>query len=118
MFIVELTTRQGTIAERYESYAEAQRRVEQFPVESLIGLPMIFEALADGSQRLVREDGKPLQFHRVYTEHMPAADDAPLPVSEEESGLLGPDGRLRDVNRRPDTGWGDEEWGEDVPVAE
>ena len=81
MYIVELITRAGTICESFPSYEEARRRVDQFPAGSLLSLPLIFKELADGSQRLVREDGKPLQWHRLPDDR-PAGPDEPIPLSE------------------------------------
>ena len=94
MFIVELTTREGRVSERYETYEEARRRLDQFPAESIVGLPFIFQQLADGSERLVREDGKPLQFHRKLIEESKAAPEEPLALVEDTTGLRGPDGKL------------------------
>ena len=85
MFIIELVTTTGKVCEKYATYEEARRRVESFAAESLVGLPLIFRELTDGSERLVREDGKPLQWHRLE-EEPPTAADEPLPVSE-PSGL-------------------------------
>jgi hypothetical protein len=99
VFIVELTTTAGQVCESYATYEEARRRVELFPPGGLVGLPLIFEELPDGSQRLVREDGKPLQWHRL-PEDAPPGPDAPLPLSDESSGLLG-EGRWVPVERRP-----------------
>lgn len=114
MFIVEFLTREGKVSERYETYEEARRRVDLFPLESIVGLPLIFQDLPDGSERVVREDGKPLQFHRVLAEQMPAADDEPLPLAEgDEVGLRGPDGELRLVDPyHENDGW------EDLPMIE
>lgn len=78
MFLVEITTRSGKISERFRSYARAKRRLEQVPPEELIGIPCIYQELPDGSQRLVREDGKPLQWHRL-DDDVPF-DDEPLPL--------------------------------------
>ena len=80
MFIVEMITKTGKVCENYPTFEEARRRVEQFPAESLLGVPFIFEELADGSQRLVREDGKPLQWHRMEDD-APFLDE-PLPLAE------------------------------------
>jgi hypothetical protein len=90
VFIVELTTTAGKVCERHATYEEARRRVERFPAEALVGLPLVFEELPDGSQRLVREDGKPLQWHRLpeAEDRMPAPEE-PLPLADESSGLLG-----------------------------
>jgi hypothetical protein len=101
VFLVDLITRQGRVFERYETYAEARRRVEQFPADSLVGLAFIFEELPDGSERLVREDGKPIQFHRRPEEEMKESSDEPLSLAEDSSGLLGPDGKLRIVEPQP-----------------
>jgi hypothetical protein len=111
VFLVELATRDGRVSERYATYAEARRRVEQFPADRLVGLPLIFQELPDGSERLVREDGKPLQFHRRFAEDEGCPGD-PLPLSEDASGLVGPDGKLRLVEPRPP----DDDWG-DLPLA-
>jgi hypothetical protein len=88
VFIVELTTTTGKVCESFANYEEARRRVEQFPADVLLGIPFIFEELADGSQRLVREDGKPLQWHRIPEDPAPGAAE-PLPLCDESSGLLG-----------------------------
>ena len=42
MFIIELATTTGKVCEKYATYEEARRRVESFPVGSLVGLPLIF----------------------------------------------------------------------------
>ncbi len=82
MFIVEVMTTTGKLCERCETYEEARRRVDGLPAECLLSIPFIFEELADGSQRLVREDGKPLQWHRLpYDE--PEAPDQPLPLCDD-----------------------------------
>jgi hypothetical protein len=101
VFIVELTTRQGRVSERYETYAEARRRVEQFPADSLVGLAFIFQELPDGSERLVREDGKPLQFHRRLVEEAKDCSDEPLPLVEGAPGLLESGGKLRFLEPQP-----------------
>lgn len=88
MFIIELTTTTGTVCESFVTYEEAKRRVELFPAGGVASMPLIFEELPDGSQRLVREDGKPLQWHRL-PEDGPPGPDTPLPVCEESSDLLG-----------------------------
>jgi len=109
MFIIELTTRQGHVRERFETYAEAQRRIEQFPADSLIGVPLIFEELADASERLVREDGKPLQFHREIVEE--PVDEEPLQLAEDEGNLMDADGKFRLKERAPVL----DDW-EDLPL--
>lgn len=88
MFIVELTTKDGKVRESYLTYEEAQRRVDLYPAEGLAGLPLIFVELPDGSQRLVREDGKPLQWHRVPEEEDRCAGPSEtLPLSDEPMNL-------------------------------
>jgi len=90
VFIVELRTTAGTVSESYPTYEEALQRVESFPAESLMGLPLIFRELADGSQRLVRGDGKPLQWHRLpeETDLLPGPDE-PLPLCDDPDSQLG-----------------------------
>jgi hypothetical protein len=82
VFIVEMTTTEGKVCERYATYEAALRRVELFPAESLVGMALIFAELPDGSQRLLREDGMPLQWHRLPMDAPPGPDE-PLPVAEE-----------------------------------
>jgi hypothetical protein len=108
LFIVELTTTTGRVCENYVTYEEARRRVDLFPAEGLVGIPFIFEELADGSQRLVREDGKPLQWHRLAQEAAAATGpDEPLPMADESSGLLG-EGRWVVLERpTPQDDWDD-----------
>jgi hypothetical protein len=81
VYIVEIPTTTGMVCESHPSYEEAKRRVEQFPAEGLAGLPLIFLELPDGSQRLVREDGKPLQWHRLPEDPLLGPDE-PLPLSD------------------------------------
>jgi hypothetical protein len=108
MFIVELTTHQGRVCERYETYAEARKRVDQFPADSLVGLAFIFQELADGSERLVRDDGKPLQFHRRLVEDARECSDDPLPLVEDDSELSSPEGKIRIIEPDPPVeGWDD-----------
>ncbi len=78
MYIVEITTKTGKICESYRSFARAKRRIDQFKDEDLIGIPFIYQELPDGSQRLVREDGKPLQWHRLPDQGPPLGDPIPL----------------------------------------
>jgi hypothetical protein len=87
VFIVELATREGKVCESYETYEEARRRVEQFPPEALVGLALIFQELPDGSQRLLRADRKPLQWHRLPEDPLPGPDE-PVPLSEVPPELL------------------------------
>src|SRR5438477_650754 len=83
-FILDLTTRDGRVCERFETYAEARRRLEQFPAENLIGLAFIFEEFADGSERVILQDGKPLQLHRGPVEEAREIVDEPLPLAEDD----------------------------------
>lgn len=80
VFIVEIITKTGKICERFRSYPRARRRIDQFQAEDIIGLPCIYQEFPDGSQRLVREDGKPLQWHRP--EEDAQFDDEPLPLAD------------------------------------
>ena len=111
MFIIELNTTTGRVCESYATYEEARRRVDLFPVESLVGIPFIFEELTDGSQRLVREDGKPLQWHRSSQEAAATAagSEEPLPLCDESSDLLG-DGKWVPLPQPTpqEDGWDDE----------
>jgi hypothetical protein len=101
VFIVEAITRTGKVCERYATYEEARRRVDGLPAEGVIGLPLIYQELADGSQRLVREDGKPLQWHRM-TEDIAPAVDAPVPLSAETLDLFGPGKEVRQIGPGPE----------------
>ena len=105
-FIVDVMTTEGRICESCRSYARARRRIEQLPPESIVGLPMIFQILPDGSQRLVREDGKPLQWHRLADDGSVITDE-PLPLAEVEDDpdWMGP--RIRLIER--ERGWADDE---------
>jgi hypothetical protein len=112
LFIVELTTTTGHVCESFATYEEAKHRVDQFPAETLVGLPMIFEELPDNSQRLVRDDGKPLQWHRNVDDRPGAGQEDALPLADESSGLLG-EGRwvVREHLRPQET-----EWDEELPA--
>ena len=81
-YIVQLLTASGPLCERYATYEEAQHRIDLFPAEQLLTTPLIFRELADGSQRVVREDGKPLQMHRLPWDEPSAAASEPLPLAE------------------------------------
>ncbi len=100
MFIVEAVTRTGNVCERYATYEEARHRVDGLSAEGVIGLPCVYQELADGSQRLVREDGKPLQWHRMTEEIAPVAD-GPVPLSEETLDLFGPGKEVRMITSQP-----------------
>jgi hypothetical protein len=106
LYIVELSTPAGKVCEVYATYEEARRRVDQFAPDGVVGIPFIFVELADGSQRLVREDGKPLQWHRVSQLEAADAPDEPLPLADESSGLLG-EGRWVPIERPPEDDWGE-----------
>lgn len=84
VFLVEANTIHGPISEAYPRYEEALKRAEGLPSEELLSAVIIYQELADGSQRVVREDGKPLQAHRHA---MPGAEEEPLPLADEELPL-------------------------------
>jgi hypothetical protein len=86
-YIIVVPTTQGPITERHTSYEEARRRIDNLPAELLAGIPLLFKELPDGSQRLVREDGKPLQVHRLPYDEAPIDEEDRVPVVEEN--LLG-----------------------------
>jgi hypothetical protein len=96
MFIIEFITTTGKVCESYPTYEEAKRRVEQFPAESLVTMPLIFEELADSSQRIVRDDGKPLQWHRLPDDRLIGPDE-PLPLLDVPPELAPPDGQTSSV---------------------
>jgi hypothetical protein len=91
MFIIEFITTTGKVCESYPTYEEAKRRIKQFPDESLVTMPLIFEELADSSQRIVRDDGKPLQWHRLPDDRLTGPDD-PLPLLDVPPELASADG--------------------------
>jgi hypothetical protein len=104
MFIVELTTTTGKVSENFATYEEALRRVEHMPAEALVGMPLIFEELVDGSERLVRYDGKPLQWHRLREDRPSGAappPDGPLPLDDALADRLGA-GQWRPITRPPE----------------
>jgi hypothetical protein len=103
-FILEVMTTTGKICERFRSYARAQRRIDALPPESVIGMPLIFQILPDGSQRVVREDGKPLQWHR-FADDGTVVTDEPLPLSEPEDDPDWKGPRIRPIERAPDPEW-------------
>jgi hypothetical protein len=116
-YIVEVATTQGPISERYDTYEEAVARVEALPAEIVRGVPFIFHELPDGSQRLVRNDLKPLQWHRLeHEQDIPLADDA-IPLADEEppeaAGYVGP--KIKPITRPVE---GDDIDDEPLPLAE
>jgi hypothetical protein len=78
VFIVEALTTSGKVCEKFATYEEARRRVERIRPDALVGVPLIFRELPDGSTRLVRDDLKPLQWHRTLAEE----EDKPIPLSD------------------------------------
>jgi hypothetical protein len=101
-YIVEAVTTAGRVCERYATYEEARRRVDRLPVETLLGIPFIFRELPDGSVRLVREDGKPLQWHRLEGADADPADD-PIPLGDEPPEAAGREGpAIRPIEPRRD----------------
>src|SRR5262245_5547519 len=85
-YIIVVATTQGPITERHPSYEQALRRINALPSEILLSAPLLFKELPDGSQRLVRTDGKPLQVHRLPDDEPPAGGEV-LPLAQED--LLG-----------------------------
>jgi hypothetical protein len=105
-FIVDVTTVQGRVCERYQTYAEAARRVDGFDTGSLVGPAYIFEELPDGSERLVRQDGKTIQVHRALVEDSRECPEEPIPLTQGRA--LGEDEKPRVVELKPpDDGWHD-----------
>jgi len=105
VFIVELTTTTGKVCEHFASYEEARRRVDSIAAEALVGMPLIFQELPDGSQRVVRDDGKPLQWHRLPEEDPPDFKEEPIPLSEGPADLVTGGWRLLTPARPPDDNW-------------
>lgn len=104
-YIVEAVTTTGTIVERYATYEEAAARLDRLPAENLVGMAFIFRELPDGSVRLVRSDGKPLQWHRLEGRDRDLGDDEPLPLSDElpeAAGCEGPAIRVIEPHRDED----------------
>src|SRR4051812_2984140 len=52
-YVIEVTTRASKICERFSSYEAAQARIAEIPAESIVGIPLIFKELPDGSCRAV-----------------------------------------------------------------
>jgi hypothetical protein len=90
VFLVEVLTTAGRVSEAFATYEEAAARVAAIPDAELVGMPLIFQDLPDGSQRIVREDGKPLQAHRTTLAVDP---DEAVPLAEEDVPL----GELRPI---------------------
>ena len=117
-YIVEVTTTAGPLSERFDTYAAAVARVEALPAELLTGIPFIFKELPDGSQRLVRNDDKPLQWHRLeHEQDVPLGDDA-IPLGDEAdipeaAGYVGP--KIKPITRPVEDDNPDDE---PLPLAE
>ncbi len=84
MFLVEAVTTAGRLSEAFPTYEEARRRAGSIPAGDLVTAPLIYQELPDGSQRVVRDDGKPLQAHR---HRMPGEDEDALPLAAEDVPL-------------------------------
>jgi hypothetical protein len=84
MFVLEMVTKDGRLSERFATFEEAKRRVEVFAADRLVAIPLIFEELPDGSERLVRADGKPLQWHRLPADvpEPPPGPDEAIPLAD------------------------------------
>jgi hypothetical protein len=85
--LIEVATTEGMICEKFASYEEALRRINQIPADHLLGIPLVFKELADGSQRLVRLDGKPLQWHRLPEDRAETPDE-PIPLAEPQADAV------------------------------
>jgi hypothetical protein len=88
VYILEAVTQSGKVCETHATYESAMQRIDQLAVEGFVEMPLLFKELADGSQRLVRLDGKPLQWHRLPDDRPEV--DAPIPLSEEVLNLPPP----------------------------
>jgi hypothetical protein len=81
VYIVEVVTTTGKACPTFATFEEARRWLDALPEGAVVGMPLIFIDLPDGSQRLVREDGKPLQWHRLPDDRPPGPDE-PIPLAE------------------------------------
>src|SRR5262249_39410389 len=97
LFIIEVTTAEGKRRETFATYEEAVRRIEQLTREAARSLPPLFQELPDGSQRGVRKDGKPIQWHRLPDDTSLGlavpTDDVPLPLEDVLPGEIRPASR-------------------------
>jgi hypothetical protein len=107
-FIVEMMTVTGKVCESFATYEEARRRVDSFPAESLAGIPFIFQELPDGSQRLVRDDRKPIQWHRLPDDRPPGPDE-PISLAEPLPGLSAAEKTVLRTSHDPDPFPGEDE---------
>lgn len=81
MFILEAITIDGPLCETFDSFDKAQQRLNSLPESYFRTMPLIFQELPDGSQRIIREDRKPLQWHRLPEDRPPEVDN-PIPLAE------------------------------------
>jgi hypothetical protein len=81
-YLVMASTKEGNLCEQYDTYEAALARIETLPAEILLSMPLLFRELPDGSQRLVRQDGKPLQAHRLVWDDDEMTEER-VPLSEE-----------------------------------
>ena len=84
VFLVEAVTVQGRVSETFSTLADALRRADAISASERIMGPLVYQELADGSQRIVRDDGKPLQAHRHA---MPLPEEEALPLAQEDLPL-------------------------------
>lgn len=99
VFIVVIPAPTGAVTERFDTLEEARRRADAAPGA------LVFHELADGSERYVRDDGKPIQFHRTVAAERPGDADEPLPLAEEITP-----GEMKEVELRPPV---PKDWGEE-----
>jgi hypothetical protein len=97
IYILEAVTRVGKVCETHPTYEAAVQRIEQLATEGFVQMPLLFAELADGSQRLVRLDGKPLQWHRL-PEDRPIVEEEPIPLTDQVLNLPPP----VEISRPPD----------------
>ncbi len=100
-----MLTTTGKVCESFPTYEEARRRVDSLPGEALVGLPLIFQELPDGSQRIVRDDLKPLQWHRLPDEEPPDFTEEPIPLSEPPPEFAAGGWKELILERPPNDNW-------------
>ncbi len=112
MFLLEVRTWQGPISELFETYEEAARRLDSLPLDQIVSTPFIYQKLPDGSERVVREDQKPLQAHRIPEE---VIEDEPITLADSplEHGEIPTTPIIRAIPR-----WKDEDEEEPLPLLE
>lgn len=99
IYIVEMTTRTGKISDRFATVHEARRFIDSIPLEALTGMPFLWCELPDGSQRIIRDDGKPLQAHRLEDDKLLHSDEI-IPLADELPEALASPNRFRVIELR------------------